>query len=391
VPSLDVVEALVVALGHDRQRHVVATPSSGCFAIIQSMTPSSTRPTSSVFVSAIGTSRNPASSTQCVPVISPLPLRSKNAAATRLVHGSAFGSTTVTPVRTGPRPGYERPHRALDLRDLADQTPATSVIASFFPAGRVPIVIPGVRATPGSGRGEQRSERKARRGAERHAAAFSTWALARHAGVPMAPAENCGHGKRIFPARQQRRDRRRRGLHWRPQPCCGGRNRSRCRLRSARCSSSRASTRRTATLLARAPYRRTDSSMACSAGCTTTITSSRRLDLLFLPPWALVSDAGRVRGAVCGADADKRHRRLARDGEPARLALLRVGPLRRAHSVQAAITPYGRWIKKYHLWHHFKNEQLWFGVTNPSMDYVVGTYLDVADAERSGSTRFLYN
>jgi len=62
-----------------------------------------------------------------------------------------------------------------------------------------------------------------------------------------------------------------------------------------------------------------------------------------------------------------------------------------AHIPFVPRTPFGRWIKKYHLWHHFKNEQLWFGVTNPAADYVVGTYLDVADAERSGSTRFLYN
>ena len=62
-----------------------------------------------------------------------------------------------------------------------------------------------------------------------------------------------------------------------------------------------------------------------------------------------------------------------------------------AHIPFKPLTPYGRWIKKYHLWHHFKNEKLWFGVTNPAGDYVVGTYLDGADATRSESTRVLYN
>jgi hypothetical protein len=53
-------------------------------------------------------------------------------------------------------------------------------------------------------------------------------------------------------------------------------------------------------------------------------------------------------------------------------------------------TPFGRWIKKYHLWHHFKNERLWFGVTNPSMDLIGRTYRAVAEVERSGTTRTLF-
>jgi len=39
-----------------------------------------------------------------------------------------------------------------------------------------------------------------------------------------------------------------------------------------------------------------------------------------------------------------------------------------AHIPFVPKTPFGRWIKKYHLWHHFKNERMWFGVTNPSAD-----------------------
>jgi len=62
-----------------------------------------------------------------------------------------------------------------------------------------------------------------------------------------------------------------------------------------------------------------------------------------------------------------------------------------AHIPFVPRTRYGRWIKNYHLWHHFKNEQLWFGVTNPSVDVLARTYRrGVADAERSETTRVLF-
>ncbi len=61
-----------------------------------------------------------------------------------------------------------------------------------------------------------------------------------------------------------------------------------------------------------------------------------------------------------------------------------------AHIPFVPKTRFGRWIKKYHLWHHFKNERMWFGVTNPSMDFVGRSYARVDEVERSGSTRVLY-
>lgn len=61
-----------------------------------------------------------------------------------------------------------------------------------------------------------------------------------------------------------------------------------------------------------------------------------------------------------------------------------------AHIPFVPKTPFGRYIKKYHLRHHFKNERLWFGVTNPSMDFVGRSYARVDEAERSGSTRVLF-
>jgi 4-hydroxysphinganine ceramide fatty acyl 2-hydroxylase len=53
-------------------------------------------------------------------------------------------------------------------------------------------------------------------------------------------------------------------------------------------------------------------------------------------------------------------------------------------------TPIGKYMKKYHLWHHYKNERLWYGVTNPSMDFVMSTYRRVDETERTTTTRELW-
>lgn len=61
-----------------------------------------------------------------------------------------------------------------------------------------------------------------------------------------------------------------------------------------------------------------------------------------------------------------------------------------AHVPFVPVTPFGKYIKKYHLWHHFKNEHYWFGVTNPSMDFVGGTYRDQDAVERSTTVREIW-
>ncbi len=61
-----------------------------------------------------------------------------------------------------------------------------------------------------------------------------------------------------------------------------------------------------------------------------------------------------------------------------------------AHIAFVPRTPFGRWIKKYHLRHHFLNERLWFGVTNPLVDVAGFTYRRTARAGRSETTRVLY-
>jgi hypothetical protein len=61
-----------------------------------------------------------------------------------------------------------------------------------------------------------------------------------------------------------------------------------------------------------------------------------------------------------------------------------------AHIPFNPVTPFGRYVKKYHLWHHFKNEHFWYGVTNPSMDFAGATYRDVESVERSTSVREIW-
>jgi 4-hydroxysphinganine ceramide fatty acyl 2-hydroxylase len=114
-----------------------------------------------------------------------------------------------------------------------------------------------------------------------------------------------------------------------------------------------------------------------------------RLDLLFLPlwyvapnflivgliAWALLGDAGKVLSLLLGA----------------MLALLHYEWVHYiAHIPYRPRTAFGRWMKKYHLWHHFKNEHYWFGVSSPAMDFVYRTYRPPAQVPRSTTARVLH-
>ena len=61
-----------------------------------------------------------------------------------------------------------------------------------------------------------------------------------------------------------------------------------------------------------------------------------------------------------------------------------------AHVPFSPVTPFGRYMKKYHLWHHFKNEHFWFGVTNPTGDYLGATYRNVEAVPRSSTVREIW-
>lgn len=45
-----------------------------------------------------------------------------------------------------------------------------------------------------------------------------------------------------------------------------------------------------------------------------------------------------------------------------------------AHVPYRPRTRYGRWMKRHHLLHHYKDASVWFGVTNPLADMVAGTW-----------------
>lgn len=61
-----------------------------------------------------------------------------------------------------------------------------------------------------------------------------------------------------------------------------------------------------------------------------------------------------------------------------------------AHVAYLPRTAWGKYMKKYHLWHHHKNENYFFGVTTPVMDYLMGTYKPVQDVPMSPTVHRLY-
>lgn len=60
-----------------------------------------------------------------------------------------------------------------------------------------------------------------------------------------------------------------------------------------------------------------------------------------------------------------------------------------AHKPIQPLTKLGKKIKKTHLWHHYKNENYWFGVTHTTIDKTMGTYRDHTEVEKSATARNL--
>jgi len=113
-----------------------------------------------------------------------------------------------------------------------------------------------------------------------------------------------------------------------------------------------------------------------------------RLDLLFLPVWFLVPNLAVATGLFA----------LLFGGEASlsvlfgmMLAILHYEWVHYvAHIPYQPRTRFGRWIKQYHLRHHFISEKHWFGVSNPTLDSVFGTFQGPDTAEKSATTRKLY-
>jgi hypothetical protein len=114
-----------------------------------------------------------------------------------------------------------------------------------------------------------------------------------------------------------------------------------------------------------------------------------RLDLLFLPLWYVAPNlaiTGLAAWAVLGDEALALSLVLG-----AVLALLHYEWVHYvAHIPYQPRTRFGRWMKRYHLWHHFKNEHFWFGVSNPTLDFVYGTFRQPDAVTRSTTVRELY-
>src|ERR1035441_4642449 len=98
----------------------------------QAMTASRTTPTLWVLVIMTGPLRKPESSSQVVPVISPLPLRVNQAPKTASVEVLPRGRMAVTPVRTGPSPTLSLPLPEMSVV-WPTSTPRTSVMALLEP------------------------------------------------------------------------------------------------------------------------------------------------------------------------------------------------------------------------------------------------------------------
>ena len=114
-----------------------------------------------------------------------------------------------------------------------------------------------------------------------------------------------------------------------------------------------------------------------------------RLELLFLPMWFVVPVAALTLGIYLAATRNVNVSAALLLGSV--LGLLWYEWVHYvAHIPFVPKTPFGRWIKKYHLRHHFKNERMWFGVTNPSMDLAWRTYARVDEIDRSETTRVLF-
>ena len=113
-----------------------------------------------------------------------------------------------------------------------------------------------------------------------------------------------------------------------------------------------------------------------------------RLDLLFLPVWFLVPNLAIATALVA----------LIFGAEPAMSALfgMMLAILHYewvhyvAHIPYQPRTRFGRWLKQYHLRHHFISEKHWFGVSNPTLDHVFGTFRDPGDTEKSSTVRKLF-
>jgi hypothetical protein len=114
-----------------------------------------------------------------------------------------------------------------------------------------------------------------------------------------------------------------------------------------------------------------------------------RLDLLFLPMWFVIPNLSITFLLAWGLLGDWQWALSLILG--AMLGLIHYEWVHYiAHIPYRPVTRFGRWMKKYHLWHHYKNEHYWFGVSNPVLDVVHRTYKEPEAVPRSTTVRVLH-
>jgi hypothetical protein len=117
-------------------------------------------------------------------------------------------------------------------------------------------------------------------------------------------------------------------------------------------------------------------------------TEPDRLDLLFLPVWFLVPNLA-VTALIFALLFGWAVVASAMFGVT--LAIFHYEWVHYvAHIPYQPRTRVARWMKQYHLRHHYISEKFWFGVSNPSMDFVGRTYKQARDVQRSATTRKLF-
>lgn len=62
-----------------------------------------------------------------------------------------------------------------------------------------------------------------------------------------------------------------------------------------------------------------------------------------------------------------------------------------AHSNYHPRNRYSSYMKKYHLLHHYKNENYWYGITSPFGDIIFGKYKNPDTVEKSPTVKTLAN
>ncbi|MWC29350.1 sterol desaturase family protein [Paenibacillus sp. MMS18-CY102] len=60
-----------------------------------------------------------------------------------------------------------------------------------------------------------------------------------------------------------------------------------------------------------------------------------------------------------------------------------------AHRPIQPVTKLGKWVKRTHLLHHYKNENYWYGVSTPFVDALFGTLKDEKDVPVSDTVKQL--